>query len=270
MEKKICFLLLVINAIFSAKAEYLPIMEDGKDFFFKEVYVMGDEDIPDKIYVSTVAEDVTIDGYKCKRMISKNLGTYEIFRERYFYEKDGVLYIVPDIWVDQPEIAKKKDISWIPIIDMNLEEGDHFTNTDLSHYDIDLLVSNVDYIWLDGAFRKRIVLKTSMESPYISDIWIEGLGMNDNCFESLQIFCVSVDHFVECRHNGRTVCISTDFTKDLKLTNSVHGLPTNFSNENFDSTDNYYTITGLPIKTLKNTDSHKIYIDKKRRKITIP
>lgn len=129
--------------------------------------------------------------------------------------------------------------NFILAIDYNLKINDNV----FSGISDDTYVTNVDYVEVDGIYRKRIEFPTEIRQRKTTSYWVEGIGTLYNIFASPDFPAISYPYYYEfekCIQDNKCIFSKEDFSNPGNTGGTEY-----FSTQSIES-DIIYNIHGVP------------------------
>lgn len=207
----------------SSSQTYLPVLVEGR--MWKLSYADGNAlpNIPDAYVTITVSGDSIVNGKICKKLLVDYSQSVPAVYPQYIvaYEKDGRVYKID------------KDGKENLVIDINLHEGDAFSNGEFAELNeqFEYIVGAEDFVIVDGVKRKRLWIDTLIDHCEYIFYMVEGIGLNTDEFVNMGLIDADNVYFhrlLACYDNGKCIFSAEDFTRDINtgITNSPKAIDT--------------------------------------------
>lgn len=147
----------------------------------------------------TVSGDSVINGKTWKKiLIDHQIGDHKSSYATAAYEEDGKLY---GLLGDNPFL----------MLDFNKQKGDYL----YEGVTFGPVVTDVDYITVNGVTRKRITFSESGADEYLC--WVEGIGATMGIWSGDRALTSHMEYFLECYDDGKLIFSYSDFGRPMSI-----------------------------------------------------
>lgn len=227
MKRILPVIFMLITSITVFAQEDTRMLKEGRSWKVLEMFC----DRP-KYETYTVSGDTVINGKTWKKiLIDYQRNDHKSSYTTAAYEEDGKLYgLLGD---DDPFL----------MLDFNKQKGDYL----YEGVTYGPVVTDVDYITVNGVTRKRITFSDPGDGEYLC--WVEGMGATMGIWSGFLPASSHMEYFLECYDDGKLTFSYSDFGRPM----SVDGV----SQDKTKKSGEKYSINGMK---LQNEPEKGIYI----------
>ena len=225
MKRILPVIFMLITSITVFAQEDTRMLKEGRSWKVLEMFC----DQPE-YETYTVSGDTVINGKTWKKiLIDYQRNDHKSSYTTAAYEEGGKLY---GLWGDNPFL----------MLDFNKQKGDYL----YEGVTYGPVVTDVDYITVNGVTRKRITFSDFGEDEYLC--WVEGIGATMAIWSGESALTSNMEYFLECYDDGKLIFSYSDFGRPM----SVDGV-----SQDATKSGEKYSINGMK---LQNEPEKGIYI----------